>query len=178
MAHHLSQYLRIAAVLACCGVLSACAHNKPACTTVASEDEIACLPQSDGTLDCSRVPKGTKCPIEYNVMQCFFLDTHLHGEMKAQFRELRRALKEALELPIEELQTPRYADSKGEPKKRTFGEIVSDHFCCGAVASGFGIVGTDTVGFYPSLKLPESIPILERLLKEVEERIGDSFYPE
>jgi hypothetical protein len=39
------------------------------------------------------------------------------------------------------------------------------------VLKGWGRITTDTEGFYPALKLPESVPVLEQRIREVEKAI-------
>lgn len=168
------QYLRVAALIAVSGMLSACATHKPACDTVAEEDEISCAPHSDGSQDCFRVPQGKKCPIEYNIAQCFFSDAYLQIETKTQMRELLRALNDALELPIEELQKPRYSEDATRPNRWTFDVMVSRYFFSGATIRGWGRAGPSTEGFYPALKLPETVTVIKKWIQEVEDSIQHS----
>lgn len=140
---------------------------------IAADDEVWCAPTDQGDLGCIHVANDSPiCPITYNVMQCRFFGAGLMGETKRQFRELYRALQEALELPIEELQKPRYTDFTGATNKWTFAEIISSHYSSGGMIRGWGWSSVSTKGFYPSLKLPESIPVLKQRLKEAKEAIG------
>jgi hypothetical protein len=169
------QHLRIAAIFILGSLLSACAHYDPACARVANEDELWCAPEDDGYMGCFHAPKGsTICPVSYNVVQCFFSAADLQAETQSQLREIRRALTDALELPIEELRKPRYADYTMVPNQWTFDELISRYFLGVALIRGWGHVDPDTNGFYPALKLPESIPVLKRRIEEVERAIPSS----
>lgn len=174
MPRHASQYLRFAAILAASVMLSACAHHKPGCATVAGGDEIWCAPTDQGDMWCFRAPKGAPiCPIEYNIVQCFFYDVHFQGaESDAQRLEVKRALTDALELPIEELREKRYADFRMEPNKWTLDRIISTYFMGRALIRGHGYVSSGYKGFYPALKLPETEPVLRHWIGVVEKSIG------
>jgi len=179
MPRRIAHRLRVFAIVAICGVLSACCSLHRIDKAIAEGHLVWCSPDDRGIQGCFTADKDSPiCPITYNVMQCRFDGADLMGESSRQFRELHRALKDALELPIEELQKPRYADFTGTPNQWTFGDIIDSHYPSGGLIRGWGRASTSTDGFYPSLKLPESVPILKQLLKEAEAAIEGAFTDE
>jgi len=167
----ISSYLRLAAILAFCGLFSACAHHDPACAIKIADGsgEFWCAPNDEGHVDCFHATQGsTICPIEFNVVQCFFYSADLQLETKHQARILLHALKDVLELPVEELIKPRYADYHGNPNQGTLIDILNNHYVSFALIRGWGRVSTKTDGFLPALKLPESIPVIKERIREAE----------
>jgi len=161
--------LRFLGILAICSLLPACAHIQHGCADATDEEEFWCAPGEDGLLGCFHAPKSVQtCPSTFNVVQCFFSDADFQGETEEQTREVRRALMDALELPIDELRKPRYADYQGIQNQRTFDQLINAHFVSEALIRGWGKVDANTQGFYPALKLPESLPVLKHWIQKLE----------
>jgi len=162
--------LRVFAIVAFCGVLSACCSLTNVDKAIAEGDEVWCSPSGDGGFECFRAEKGSKiCPVEYNVAQCFFYEADTQLETKHQARVLLQALRDALELPIEELKKPRYADYSGNPNQGTLIDVFDNHYVPFALIRGYGRVSTGTDGFLPALKLPETIPAIKERIRAAEE---------
>jgi len=154
--------LRVFAIVALCGIFYACAQQQPA--NVAEDQE------------------PPPCPATENYVVCFFADARLMGEVKDQFREVRRALVDALELPIEELRKPRYAMQVGMPQEKRFDEVISGYFHSRARLERSGtppeisrISPHDTDEFYEALKAPEAIPVLKYWIEELEAAIEQAW---
>ncbi|MCL2644442.1 MAG: hypothetical protein FWD51_03175 [Betaproteobacteria bacterium] len=173
MPRPLTQYLRVAAILAVSGLLSACCSIHPHEKALARGDEVWCSPDlKDGEMGCFNAPKGVPiCPIELNVVQCYFYDYDGLGVLTQEQRKvLRQALQDALTLPLEELEKKRYPGDKLFPNS-TVVEIIGRNFGANSVIRGWGYVGYHTDGFLPALKSPKSTPSLKKALEEVEEAI-------
>ena len=167
----LAPFLRFVQVFALCGMLSACVTTKNPNT--ATGDEVWCGPSENGYIGCFHAAKGAPiCPNEYNLVQCFFSDAEFQsGGDEKRPRELQRAFKDALELPIEELRKPRYSDYQWNPNQWTFDQLIGKHFVSGALIRGYGYAPHDTDGFYVALKLPESATVLKDWIQRLEESI-------
>ena len=176
MLYFVTQYLRTFAGFSLCFLLFACATSQEvpdrlSTATVIDRDEQWCAPD-EGHQACFPASRDSiVCPADNNVVQCFFFDSVLQIETKRQIRDLVSALKDALELPIEELRKPRYANSSGELNKLTADQIIGSYYCCGTLMRGWGRILSSTQGFYLALKFPENVPLLKQKLKEAEEAL-------
>jgi len=148
------QRLRVFAIVALCGFFYACAHQQPA--NVVTEEE------------------PPPCPATENYVVCYFTHADIQGETDDQMREVRRALMDALELTIEELRKPRYADYTLKPNQWTFAEIIGSYFLCwGRIErSGsppeIGRLRThENEEFYEALKAPEVAPVLKDWIEKL-----------
>ena len=69
---------------------------------------------------------GNPCPPDKNIAVCYFAAAHPQGDHSPE--PVRDALKDALNLPLEELRTRRYADYHMEPDQWTFEEVIGSTF--------------------------------------------------
>ncbi len=136
------QYLRIFAVFVFGGLLFACAQAQ----TAPAKGE-----------------KGNAAPA--NLVVRYFSDADLQAETRQQLREIRRALNDALTLPVAELRKRRYADYTMAPDRWTFGKLVGSYFMSTQP------VDPESKKFYEDSKKPEATEVLKRRLAEVEEAI-------
>ena len=169
----LSHGLSVVVILALSVMLSACGSLSPNEKVLSKGNEVWCSPhEKDGTMWCFHAPKGVPiCPLELNVVECYFYDYDGLGVLTQEERKvLRQALQDALTLPIEELEKKRYPGDKLFPNS-TVVEIIGRNFGSNALIQGLGYVGYHTEGFLPALKSSDSIPSLKKALEEVEEAI-------
>jgi hypothetical protein len=126
----LSKYLHTVS-LSVCLLLSACAsvQQNSGKGEILDRDEDWCAPDDDGFIGCFHARKGVAlCPRDKNVAQCYFLGAELVVGSKAQMRELLRALKDTLELSIEELREKRYAYYDLKQYKWTAPDIIGAYY--------------------------------------------------
>jgi len=171
MSRPISQALRALAVVALCGLLAGCCSVNPIDEGLPRDDERWCGPEADtGYVVCWPVSKGNQCSRNSNVFTCFFHDYDNVSLKLEELKELRQALQDALALPIEELEKRRYADYM-TVQNPTVVDIIERSFRSWSKIRAYGSVSRETPGFLQSLKLPESVPLLQKLLAEVEEDV-------
>jgi hypothetical protein len=100
-----------------------------------------------------------------NLVVRYFADADLQAETRQQLREIRRALEDALTLPIAELRIRRYADYTMTVDRWTFGKLIGSYFMSAQP------MDTESENFYEDSKKPEAVATLKRRLTEVEEAI-------
>ena len=111
------------------------------------------------------------CPATDNLVVCYFSTAQIMGDSEGQFREIRRALMDALELPIEELRKPRYSDYRMVPNQWTFDQLLSRYFVSitGIEGGAKRIVPEYSADeFYEDLKTQEVVPVLQDWIKRAE----------
>ncbi|MDR3159620.1 MAG: hypothetical protein LBU11_11600 [Zoogloeaceae bacterium] len=84
------------------------------------------------------------------------------AQTRRQLLEIRRALDDALTLPIAELRARRHADYMLTPNRWTFWELLAAYFISARLADA------ESETFYADSKKPEAKAALERRLAEVE----------
>jgi len=178
------QYLRVFGVVALCSMLAGCAHETT-CPRAAEDGKknLWCYPEEWGDMGCHQFPHFPICPPGATIVGCYLFgvefDDHDRTVLSAitveEKIELRRALKDTLALPLDELRKKRYNPYLvNHPDQRwTAAEIIGKSFDSNVLISGYGLVGFSTTGFEASLKLPASVPALEKALKRVEEEIDN-----
>jgi len=145
--------LRFAAAILLSGVLVACSYTEecPLCHRVEPNQPI-CAPAD-------------------NIAVCFFAASNPQGDHSPE--PVRDAVKDALTLPLEELRIRRYADYQMKPHQWTFEEVIGHAFAGGAMNKYGEIIDTGSKGFIEAVKQPEVIPVLEKLLADLEEGVRE-----
>jgi hypothetical protein len=154
MSEHTRQ-LRVLAVLALSGLLFACAQSQPSVET-----------HPVGT---SADASQSVCAPKDNIAACFFAVAEPQGDHSPE--PVRDAIRDALNLPLEELRAKRYANYQMEPGQWTFEEAIARSFAGGVRRENGDIVGPDSEGFTEAIKQPEAIPVLQKLLTELEKNV-------
>jgi hypothetical protein len=108
--------------------------------------------------------KGNEAVSENLVVQ-FFSDADLQAETRTQLREIRRALDDALTLPVSQWRARRYADYTMTANRWTFGKLISAYFLSSAP------IDPKSEKFYEDCKKPEAAAVLQGRLAEVEQAI-------
>ena len=96
----------------------------------------------------------------------YLSDAELQYETKAQAREIRRALRDALKVPASKLRERRYANYQMEPNQWTFGALVQSYFISREDISA------ESDKFYEDVKKPDAKPILKHWLAKVAKLSG------
>jgi hypothetical protein len=110
-----------------------------------------------------------RCDPSENIALCFFARTNAQGDHSPE--PLRDAIKDALTLPLEELRTRRYADYSMTPDMWTFAEVIGSTFTgMPRLKNGNGVTSS-TEGFLEAVKQPEVIPVLEKMLVDLEKAV-------
>ena len=99
-----------------------------------------------------------------NLFARYFADMDLQVETEDQMREIRRALNDALTLPLDEFRAQRYANYRMEPNSWTFGELLQAYFAGVPLSS----VDVESDAFYEDTKKPAAIPVLKHLLNRID----------
>jgi len=130
----------------------------------------ACTGQPIAESEHYHAPGDVVCEPTENLVVCFFSSAVFQAEAKDQKREIRRALMDALELPVEELRKPRYADYQMRPDQWTFSQLLDGYFNSISRIKGRRVM-TEWDEFHEALKTPEAIPVLKHWIETVEEAI-------
>jgi hypothetical protein len=149
--------LRLFAVLILGGILVACAQSDV---------------DKEGVDLSYRVdPNQPVCAPFDNIAVCFFRDAIFQSDGKAERREVVRALKDALALPLEELRAKRYANAMEVPNQWTFEQLIGAYFTGGAIRKNGDVLDSGSKGFIEAVKQTEALPALEKTLAEMEDSI-------
>jgi len=145
--------LRFFAFLILGGISVAC--SQPTAESVGDSGPVVCAPAE-------------------NIAVCYFRSGIIQGDSPTI--PIYEALRDALNLPIEELRDKRYVGRMGEPNNRTFVEIFNDYFTGSARLENGNIIDARSDGFLEALKQPEARPPLKKWVDGLGEAIRTGEY--
>lgn len=106
------------------------------------------------------------CGASENLAVCFFANAIPQGDSDPA--PLLEALRDAINLPLEELRAKRYTDVMGEPNKWTFEQVIGSVFTGSVRRENGELNDPDTKGFIEAVKQPEALPVLKKILEDLE----------
>jgi hypothetical protein len=109
------------------------------------------------------------CGPSENIASCYFRGASPQGDHSPE--PVLSALRDALELPLEELRARRYPNYSLEPNQWTFEEVVGATFTSGSTMANGDIVDASSAGFIEAVKQPAAISALKKALGDLEEAV-------
>lgn len=119
----------------------------------------ACLLSACG---CDRAAPASSAPDAENSVAAFMKNADRQSETDGQRREIRRALRDMLDMPPAELKRARYADYAGQPNSWSITQLLRHYFVANPP------VALDEQRFYQDVGAPAARAAIEHQLQEVE----------
>jgi hypothetical protein len=105
-----------------------------------------------------------------NIAVCYFAGaTFQSGDVEGSRLIVTQALRDALNLPLEELRTKRYPNYQLEPNQWTFERLLDAYYTSSSGMADGDKVEASTEGFIEAVKQPEAIPALKKAIAKLEE---------